>query len=198
MRLFPNILTGTSFTWYTQLPCNSIFNWHEFEKLFNTQFYRTEPETSIADFSRLTQKSSETTWFFIERFKKLKSHCKVFLPEPEFVKLAQRGLDFELRKKFQGTEFRDFNEIAAKVVEYEDLLQEESRRKKTTVGYYYQDAEDVALAVVSKSGSFVCPLLKRKAGEPVKSGSSLIQGQNTMKYTFYVSKTEEIFEFLVK
>ena len=29
--------------------------------------------------------------------------------------MAQRGLDIELRKKFQGMEFRDFYELAAKV-----------------------------------------------------------------------------------
>ncbi|XP_073137179.1 uncharacterized protein [Henckelia pumila] len=64
--------------------------------------------------------------------------------------------------------------MAAKVVEYEELLQEESRRKKTTVGCYYQDVANVVLEEVGKSGSFVCPSLKHNAGEPVKSGSSMI------------------------
>ena len=31
------------------------------------------------------------------------------------------GLDIELRKKFQGREFRDFYELDAKVTEYEEL-----------------------------------------------------------------------------
>ena len=42
------------------------------------------------------------------------------------MKMTQRGLDIELRKKFQGLEFRDFYELAAKVTEYEELLKEES------------------------------------------------------------------------
>ena len=46
------------------------------------------------------------------------------LPEGKYVKIAQRGLDIELRKKFQGMEFRDFYELAAKVSEYEELLRE--------------------------------------------------------------------------
>ena len=33
-----------------------------------------------------------------------------------------RGLDIELRKKFQGMEFREFYELVAKVAEYEELL----------------------------------------------------------------------------
>ena len=48
------------------------------------------------------------------------------LPEVEYVKMAQKGLDIELGKKFQGMEFRDFYELAAKVSEYEELLREEN------------------------------------------------------------------------
>ncbi|KZV55722.1 hypothetical protein F511_12557 [Dorcoceras hygrometricum] len=80
------------------------------------------------------------------RIKKMKNRCKVFLPEGEFVKMAQKGLDFELRKKFQGMEFRDFFELCSKVTEYEELLKEESYKKKTMLGSYYQDIEEVALA----------------------------------------------------
>ena len=34
---------------------------------------------------------------------------------PENRVCAQRGLDIELRKKFQGMEFKDFYELGAKV-----------------------------------------------------------------------------------
>ena len=39
--------------------------------------------------------------------------------------MAQRGLDIELRKNSK-MEFRDFYELVAKVIEYEELLKEES------------------------------------------------------------------------
>ena len=38
--------------------------------------------------------------------------------------MAQRGLDIGLRKKFQGMKFRDFYDLTAKVIEYEELLKE--------------------------------------------------------------------------
>ena len=59
--------------------------------------------------------------------------------ETEYVKIAQRGLDIELRKKFQGMEFRDFYELAAKVTKYEELLMEESQQRKTSMGTYCQE-----------------------------------------------------------
>ena len=42
------------------------------------------------------------------------------------MKMTKRGLDIELRKKFQGMEFRVFYELLAKVIEYEELIKKES------------------------------------------------------------------------
>ena len=52
---------------------------------------------------------------FTTHFKRIRNGCKIHLPEIKYVKMAQRGFDIELRKKFQGMEFRDYYEIVAKV-----------------------------------------------------------------------------------
>ena len=80
----------------------------------------------ITELSRVTQRNRETVDLFISRFKKMRNKCKIHLPKIEYVKMAKRGLDIELRKKFQGMEFRDFYELATKVTKYEELLKEES------------------------------------------------------------------------
>lgn len=133
---------------------------------------------------------------FVDRFKKMKNRCKVFLPETEFVKMAQKGLDFELRKKFQGMEFRDFFELAAKVAEYEELLREESYKKKTTMGTYYQDVEEIALAEIRSNGSCIVPLLKKIPAETERKNT--VQPPKDMQYTFGISKADNIFDYLVK
>ena len=56
--------------------------------------------------------------------------------------MAQRGLDIKLRKKFQGMDFRDFYELAAKVSKYEELLREENQRKKALMGTYFQEVSN--------------------------------------------------------
>ena len=48
--------------------------------------------------------------------------------------MAQRRVGIELREKFQGMEFRDFCELLAKVIEYEELLKEESYQRKKFYG----------------------------------------------------------------
>ena len=78
--------------------------------------------------------------------------------------MAQRGLDIELRKKFQGMEFRDFYELSTKVAEYEELLREEKQRRKVAIGTYYQEVHnhEVAIADLTIQSFCVCLMLVRK------------------------------------
>ena len=84
--------------------------------------------------------------------------CKIHLPKIEYVKMGQRGLDIEPRKKFQGIEFRDFYELAAKVTEYEELLREENHRRKTSIGTYCREVnyEEKVEADFLSTSSFIC------------------------------------------
>lgn len=96
------------------------------ERQFHTQFFRIEQEVYITNLSRLTQKVRDFTDTSIIRFKVATNRCKFYLLEIKYVKMAQKRLDIKLRKKFEGMEFRDFFELANKMVEYEKLLREES------------------------------------------------------------------------
>ena len=48
----------------------------------------------------------------------------------EYVKIAIDGLNFELRKKFEGITFIDLFELSERVSRFEGLLKEENQRKK--------------------------------------------------------------------
>ncbi|XP_059650755.1 uncharacterized protein LOC132296587, partial [Cornus florida] len=84
------------------------------EELFHNQFYRTETEPTLADLSRLSQLPSESVETFIARFRRARLRCCVPLPEQEYICLALNGLDFELRKRFEGVPFRDMYDLAEK------------------------------------------------------------------------------------
>ena len=81
------------------------------------------------------------------------------------MKIAHRGLDIELRKKFQGMEFREFYELAAKVTEYEELLMEENQRRNTSIGTYCYEvkSEEIIVTYLLSIGSIIHPLLVKKA-----------------------------------
>ena len=133
------------------------------ERQFHTQFFKAEPEVCIVEMSRVTQRNKEIADLFISRFKKMRNRCKIHLPETEYVKMAQRGLDIELRKKFQGMKFRDFYELASKVTEYEELLKEESYWRKKSMRTYCQEVNhEVAMTDLSAIGTFTCPLWMKR------------------------------------
>ena len=69
-----------------------------------------------------------------------------------------KGLDIELRNKFQGMEFNDFYDLTAKVTEYEELLRKESQRRKTSMGTYCQEVnfEEIAITDLLSTCSFIC------------------------------------------
>ena len=93
-------------------------------------------------------------------------------------------------------EFRDFYELATKVTEYEELLKEESYRRKKSMGTYCQEVnQELAVTNLSTTGTFTCPLLVEKAPDVWKK-AQIVDTQ--VQYTFEVAKTEEIFDFLVK
>ncbi|GKV28866.1 hypothetical protein SLEP1_g37855 [Rubroshorea leprosula] len=164
LRFFPSSLTSTALTWYLSLPQNSVYTWRQMEDLFHIHFYRSEPEVSMADLSRLVQRPGETSEAFLAKFQKARLKCRVALPEQEFVKLAQNGLDIELRKKFEGMEFRDFFELSYKVARYENLLREGTQRKSASHGTYYGDANfDLDVAEVVADKPVVCPDLVKVA-----------------------------------
>ena len=109
------------------------------EEAFHAQFFQSEPEVSMADLARLSQRLEEKATQFIARFKRARNKCRVILPESEFVRLAQNGLEFRLRKKFDSTEFRDLVELTYKVSRYEALLEEEQDRNNASYKTYYRD-----------------------------------------------------------
>ena len=77
--------------------------------------------------------------------------------------MAQRGLDIELRIKFQGMVLIDFYELATKVTKYEELLKEESyRRKKSRRTYCQEVNQEVVVTDLYTTGTFTCPLFGRK------------------------------------
>ena len=75
------------------------------ERQFHTQFFKAELKVCIAELSRATQINGEIADLFISRIKKMRNICNIHILETKYVKMAQRGLDIELRKKFKGIEF---------------------------------------------------------------------------------------------
>ncbi|BFG30709.1 hypothetical protein CerSpe_169830 [Prunus speciosa] len=102
------------------------------EKIFHEQFYRPEPEVSMADLAKMRQGSNESVQEYLGKFREARARCTINMPEHEFAKLAQGGLLLDLRKKFEGIEFRDIYDLLLRVDRYESLLKEEQQKNRPT------------------------------------------------------------------
>ena len=91
----------------------------------------------MADLARLKQDLGETTDQFIMRFKRTRLRCQTQLPKSEHIRFVVNGLNFELRKKFEGVNFYDLFDLDGKATRYEGLLREENQRRNTSIGAYY-------------------------------------------------------------
>ena len=61
-----------AFTWYSNLPPNSVHNCADMERCFHDKFYRPQPEETIADLMNTKQMVDELTIDFIKWFSKAK------------------------------------------------------------------------------------------------------------------------------
>ena len=130
----------------------------------------------MADLSRLRHKSNESVEQYIDRLKKVRNKCHVFLPEVELKKLVQNDLDFELSKKFEGMEFRDLLEFSAMATRYEMLIREEQQRKNNSFGTYFQDFDreiEINAAQIIGKSSMMCDTLKKIEDLINKSSNSI-------------------------
>lgn len=76
MQLFSNSLTGSAFTWFINLPPNSIQTWRDLERAFHDHFYKAEQNIPVAELAKSFQTATETTQEYIGRFKLLRTRCK--------------------------------------------------------------------------------------------------------------------------
>ena len=73
------------------------------------------------------------------RFKRARMRCQTLLPETKYIKFVVGGLNFELRRKFEGVNLINLIELSEKASRYESLLKEENQRRNSSMRTYYQD-----------------------------------------------------------
>ncbi|CAL9005415.1 unnamed protein product, partial [Prunus brigantina] len=103
------------------------------ERTFHEHFYQTNREITVAELARMSRATDESPRDYPQRFKTCRNWCRTNLPEREFVKMAEEGLEF------QGIELRDMHDLINKVDRYASLLKEEVQKKAASKGTYYRN-----------------------------------------------------------
>jgi hypothetical protein len=108
VRLFPLLLSCTTFNWFTALAPNSISTWACLEEKFHEYFYNGETVLKLSDLTLVRQKYTE----YIKRFRETMNKCySLTVRERDLVDSALVGLLSYLREKLEGHEFNDVNQV---------------------------------------------------------------------------------------
>lgn len=209
LRLVGSSLLGHAFTWYLNLPPNSIQDWNEMETVFIDQYDRSKPEITINGLTYLKQHKHETDPDFIARFKKIKMKCKIPLEEKHFIKIAQNALRISLRKRFDYTKFVDLQDIDQRAGKYELLLKEEIQRKNTSKSTYLKTQNpihhmEIVEGLVKKglehinTNMAIAEIVQIKTLIAYKVVIKPSREQMNKSYSFELSKVESIFDELMR
>ncbi|CAL9029424.1 unnamed protein product, partial [Prunus brigantina] len=128
--------------------------------------------------------------------------------------MAEEGLEFEYRKKFQGIEFRDMHDLINKVDRYASLLREEMQKKTASKGTYYRnpvvsyaeadgpaeaesDEVNMSSAEVNIDKPFICKGLVKVDNSRTKIPDAKFATREMKSYTFDLTRAEAIFDLLL-
>ncbi len=89
VRLFPLSLSGSTFTWFSSLPYNSVNSWADLEKQFHSYFYSGIHEMKLSDQTAIRQRHDESVQEYIQRFREMRNRCySLSLTDSQLVDLA--------------------------------------------------------------------------------------------------------------
>ncbi|XP_050895649.1 uncharacterized protein LOC127102312 [Lathyrus oleraceus] len=174
-----------------------------------------QPKISLKELDNIKRKFAEPINEYLNRFRLLKARCFTQGPEQELVEMAIGGLDYSIRKKLDTQYLRDMSQLVNRVRQVKHLKAEKARANKNNrrerVAYAELDGDDqesyrdpldleereIDIAELKQGLPYSCKVLAPS------NGKNLVEPEKNnkfpkKKYTFNVTKCDEIFDLLVK
>jgi hypothetical protein len=109
--MFPLLLSGTAFTWFTPLAPNSIFTWAQLEQKFHEYFYYGDTELRLSHLTAIKQKHNELTVDYIRRFRDTRNQCfNLNISDKDLADLAYSRLSPHLKEKLESHIFSNVSQ----------------------------------------------------------------------------------------
>jgi hypothetical protein len=179
LRMFPLLISGIAFTWFTSLAPNSIFTWAQLEQKFNEYFYSGDTELRLSHLTTVKQKHNEHVAEYIRSFRYTRNRCfNLNISDKYLPDLAYSGLTPHLKDKLESHVFSDVSQVLQWAPDCESQAKEFRNFPRTsdkprnechinTVKYSSEssDEEEADMCVAewrwgSKSKPFICSSLK--------------------------------------
>jgi hypothetical protein len=112
LRMFPLLLSGTAFTWFTSLAPNSAFTWVELEQIFYEYFYSDDTKLRLSHLTAINKMHNESVIEYIRRFRDTSNQCfNLNISNKDLADLAYSGLTPHLKDKLESHMFSDVSQV---------------------------------------------------------------------------------------
>ena len=111
--LFPLLLSGSTFAWFSSLPANSIITWADLEKQLHKYFFIGVHEMKLTDLTVIRQRNDEPPTDYVQRFRDIRSKCFILsLSDSQLAELAFQELLPYIRERFSSHEFESLGHLS--------------------------------------------------------------------------------------
>ena len=97
LREFFKSLTDKAYSWFVNLPANSIKTWEEFVAAFGTKFFIAKHKLGITDLADDPQRKNEPLVEYVTRFKERAFDCKEMVFETSLINICIKGTQTKIR-----------------------------------------------------------------------------------------------------
>ena len=129
LREFSKSLTDKAYSWFVNLPANSIKDWDELVNAFCTKFFIATPKVEIADLSKDPQRKDESPFNYVARLKERALDCKDVISETSLVGIYVSGLQSKYRLHIENHITPNFFELMIQVKNTEASVSEADREE---------------------------------------------------------------------
>jgi hypothetical protein len=125
LRMFPLLLSGIAFTWFTSLASNSIFTWAQLEQKFHEYFYSSDTELTLSHLTAIKQKHNEFAAEYIRRFRDTRNQCfNLNISNKDFADLDYSGLTPHLKDTLESHVLSNVSQVLQQAPHYESQAKE--------------------------------------------------------------------------
>jgi hypothetical protein len=118
--MFPLLLSGTAFTWFTSLAPNSIFTWVQLEQKFHEYFYSGDTKLRLSHLTAVKLKHNEHVAEYIRRFRDTRNRCfNLNISDKDLANLAYSRLIPHLKDILESHVFSDISQVLQLALDYE-------------------------------------------------------------------------------
>ena len=123
MREFSKSLKDRAFTWYANLPAESVRDWDNLVAQFYAKFFHVEQRTTVLSLTKTIQDDGEALMTYIDKFRDKAIECQENVTEEALVRICIDGMHNKYKAYLVNSEFKTFTRLCESAQRLSEVVQ---------------------------------------------------------------------------